>query len=207
MTLSLLVSSPSSKLRFISAEALEILLDASLSESHNYNSNITNFPVENGANISDHVSDDPIKLSLRGFITNTPIRIFGGDPGANIDDVTGGDRIKTTFLALLDIRKSRTPFTLVTGLQVYENMLFSNITFPRTPRSGLHSLEFTAELQQIQTVESRTVAIPEDQVKEGSKDQAQSTKDVRKQNTTPPSAAVEEQSSILFDVAKDAGLI
>jgi len=48
-------------------------LDATIHESHEYTNTITEFPVEKGFNISDHIIRIPEKLTMEGFITNTPI--------------------------------------------------------------------------------------------------------------------------------------
>ena len=54
-----------------------------LSESHNATNEVTEFPVEEGANISDHVRPGLKTVSLEVLITNTPIQV---DPF----QVTGG---------------------------------------------------------------------------------------------------------------------
>jgi len=50
-----------------------IELDATVRESHEYTNTLTEFPVEKGFNINDHVIRQPEKLTIEGFITNTPI--------------------------------------------------------------------------------------------------------------------------------------
>jgi hypothetical protein len=52
-----------------------IHVDATIRESHNTSSQVTEHPVEQGANVSDHVRPELEKLTLEVFITNTPIRL------------------------------------------------------------------------------------------------------------------------------------
>ena len=53
-------------------------LDVTISENHEYGSMVTEFPVEKGGNVSDHIINNPVILNMNGFITNSPVRIFGG---------------------------------------------------------------------------------------------------------------------------------
>lgn len=50
-----------------------IEFDATLSEQHTSSAQVTEHPVETGANITDHVRPMLDKVQLEGFITNTPI--------------------------------------------------------------------------------------------------------------------------------------
>lgn len=48
-------------------------LDATIHESHEYTNTVTEFPVEKGFRISDHIIRQPEKLVMEGFVTNSPI--------------------------------------------------------------------------------------------------------------------------------------
>jgi len=50
-----------------------IELDANLEETHEWSALVTESPVEDGSPVSDHVIEQPDKLSIRGFISETPI--------------------------------------------------------------------------------------------------------------------------------------
>ena len=54
-------------------ETFFIELDAAISEQHNADNTITDFAVEKGANISDHVRPQPETISIEGRVSNTPI--------------------------------------------------------------------------------------------------------------------------------------
>ena len=53
-------------------------LDATISDGHQYSNRVTKFPIESGANISDHVIQDPEVVTIKGFVTNAPVKLFGG---------------------------------------------------------------------------------------------------------------------------------
>ena len=87
-------------------------LDASLEETHSFKSKVTQFPVETGATISDYIFNEPVTVSIQGFVSNHPLE--GGEQS---------DRSALVFKHLLTIRKSRSPITIITGLKQYDNMV------------------------------------------------------------------------------------
>lgn len=56
-----------------------ITFDLILSESHSHTSEITEHPVEVGANVTDHIRPLPTVLSLELFVTNSPVSEFSGE--------------------------------------------------------------------------------------------------------------------------------
>ena len=207
MALSILAKA-TPKLEFIPKDsAIEISLDASISEGHAFNSRVSQFPVEDGSVVADNIINDPTTLDITGFITNTPVTIFLQNAANLVDDTSGGDRVKTAFDALLALRESKEPFTIVTGLKTYENMVFTSLNIPRDKSTGSTNLRFNAKVVNIEFVTSRTEALSKDTVASepaSLSDQATNTKDVGKQTTDED---IGQQSSLLFDVLKDIGLI
>jgi len=59
----------------LTAFAFEI--DAILSENHLMRSLVTSSPVEDGATIADHIILQPEEISIRGIVSNTPVKLFG----------------------------------------------------------------------------------------------------------------------------------
>lgn len=53
----------------------DIWIDVSLSETHSVSAEVTDHPVEEGANIADHIRPQPRTFSMQGFVTNTPIEV------------------------------------------------------------------------------------------------------------------------------------
>jgi hypothetical protein len=71
---------------------------------------ITQHPVQRGANITDHAYLKPSTVSIR----------FSYAPGTT--------PLSQLYTELRDLQASREPFTIVTGKRVYSNMLFKSLS-------------------------------------------------------------------------------
>lgn len=106
---------------------------------------------------------------------------------------------------LEEIWKKREPFSVVTKLKRYENMIITSLSVPRSASVG-DSLQFTATLQQVTIVKTQTIEIPAFKIASGSKARGASTASLGKQATkTPATATGEKGSSIAFAGAKKFG--
>lgn len=61
-----------------------IWIDCSVRESHGVTAQCTQFPVEDGPNISDHVRTAPETLHIEGVVTNTPIEAPKSHAGSDV---------------------------------------------------------------------------------------------------------------------------
>ncbi len=122
-------------------------LDAVLEEQHNYDSEVTEYPIESGESISDHVTLNPIRLTMRAFITQTPIQLL------NLNTILGNDLIQTALDKLIEIRNNKDVIDVVSGLKVYSDMIMYRLSIPRDRRTG-QSLQFSAEFKQIKKTAS-----------------------------------------------------
>lgn len=185
-------------------------LDAAISITHNYTSQVTQNEVEepvDGTNkINDNVVLDPEKLQITGLISEAPlslvdaIRNLGGGLLANVNPALGAatnflsselmaskeDRQQNALAQLLALRENKIPFTIVTGLRRYENMMVTNISLPQDPKLG-KSLRFSIDCVKVKIVESQTVLIPASKVSNNVKHTATSKTSGGKQSTTPAS--------------------
>ncbi|MBB4063691.1 phage baseplate protein [Gellertiella hungarica] len=112
-------------------------LSCFVSERHSSSLDITEIPIETGANITDHAVVKPKTVML---------------------DV-GGQNAAATFAALVRFQESRVPFVLVTGLKVYQNMLVKRIDADRTADFST-VLKARVELQEIILVGTAYAADP-----------------------------------------------
>jgi hypothetical protein len=64
-----------------------LYIDAAIRESHSTASQITEHPVEQGANVADHVRPELEKLTFDVYFTNTPIRL----PKSHVGTALSGD--------------------------------------------------------------------------------------------------------------------
>lgn len=92
---------------------------------------ITEIPIETGAAVTDHAYPTPKKVTLEV-----------ADEGA-----------AATFAALVRFQESRVPFTLVTGLSVFRNMLIKKIEGDRDKDSS-RILKATIDLQEVIIVDT-----------------------------------------------------
>lgn len=119
-------------------------VDVTLTESHELPSTVTEKPVEDGSNINDNVILNNAKLSIAGVLT---------------DERLGTSQFDK-WRALNDIRRLREPFTVVTSLGAYTNMIFTSISASRDV-SSVGAVFFTADLTQVRIISSETVQAPE----------------------------------------------
>lgn len=183
-----------------------LLLDANVNETHDYANDITKFPIESGSDISDHVRQEPERLTIEGFITNSPIQFLGG--------IFTGDRVKEGFEQLIKYAgydypsqadsPTATPnkftiVTVVTGLRVYSDMGIARLSIPRNSRTG-DSLRFMIELIRVRFTTSQYIIIQntseENPSAERVNDQASTKADVGKQT---PKEVNTSRAKVLFD--------
>lgn len=65
-----------------------VYFDVTTAESLGGSSDITDFPVEDNPNISDHIQPKPASFSIQCFITNEPLEDKGGQRGMTTTTVT-----------------------------------------------------------------------------------------------------------------------
>ena len=84
-------------------------LDATIDESHEWKAEATSNPVEEGAPVTDHVIEQADKLSIKGFVTDTPI----GSQSLQLQ------RSQDVFDLLHSLIKKREPMTIYTKHKIY----------------------------------------------------------------------------------------
>lgn len=147
-----------------------VVLDAVISEDHVYNSRVTNYPVEDGRIISDHIINEPVTLQITGVVSDTPLAIFAPF-----------NRSINAFNDLVEVHNRRELITVVTGIKVYTNMVITSLQVPRNIQSG-QSLTFVIDMQKVfldtsvrlilnnnSPFEKTSAPIPRDQVADANK--------------------------------------
>lgn len=150
----------------------DIVLDATIQETHDYANDVTTFPVETGADISDHIKREPERITIEGFITDTPVKFLGGAIGRSLR-IADDERVKSAFEELMSIAGYDYPaqvasvtaapntakvVDIVTGLRVYSDMVMTRLSIPRSSRTGT-TLRFTAEFTRVRFTSSEFVFI------------------------------------------------
>jgi hypothetical protein len=141
----------------------DLVLDAALTEVITLSSTITEHPIETKEAISDHIFKNPLKVKIEGYITDSPIKIFGilETPLQN----NSVDKIINSINSFLPFQKSAKPsvqayqlltslyenralLNVVTKLNAFRDMAIESISFNNDVNTG-QRLEFSAELVQV----------------------------------------------------------
>lgn len=131
-----------------------IALDVTLEEDHNDELAITQFPVLSGAVITDHSYKKPMRVTIKGGKGTS--KKLDTDTIYNPTDVPGDESLpRKIYNQLLNLQKSREPFTIVTGKRVYNNMLIRSLKVV-TNTDTENSLVVTADCQEVIIVSTKS---------------------------------------------------
>lgn len=169
-----------------------VTFDVSENETHKSTAKVTDHPIEEGANISDHVVVGPDLLTLVAWVSNTPI--------ANEAElaVLSPQRAEEAYETLRLMKNAGTTCKVLTTLRAYTSMVITSISVPRNAPLG-DAINVTVELQEIRTATSETIAAAAPRDARGSK-----SVDEGKKTTTDASAVVDAKANtILLDYLKD----
>lgn len=148
-------------------------LDCVLTEDHGFESEVTEYPVENGTAVTDHVRVKPMTLSLEFIVSDTPIGMVdvfrsGAQALENsglVETVTPSDEV---IAFLLTLQNKREPTTVVTSIRTYENMVLESLSLPRDADTG-YAVRGTAKFKQVIIVRNKRVSVPTAEPRGGKK--------------------------------------
>jgi len=140
-----------------------IELDAIISESATAVAEVTENPVEYGADINDHMIIKPMSFTVSGVVSNVNSKniSFPTDFPASFSKTTNKSQI--TWEALLKLQINRTPFTLVQGLKRYSNVVIISLSETQDVDTA-NGLFFTATLKEI--IKAGAQLVTKDQFKD-----------------------------------------
>ena len=133
----------------------DVVLDASLDETHSFTSTATSYPVESGATISDHIHNNPLRLSITGLISNNPVSGQANAGGRYIGEINRADLV---YKKLMSVWTNREPITVITALATYENMVLTGFAVPRDVRIG-DAIKVNLDFTQISIVSSTSTPL------------------------------------------------
>jgi hypothetical protein len=105
----------------------ELIFDAVVEDVHESEIEVTENPVEFGANISDHAFVLPRRVSVAGRISDISFRDRPDDPLASSITDENSTRSADAWALLNQIKDRRQPVYIDTHLQTYENMLLVSL--------------------------------------------------------------------------------
>ncbi|VGP97551.1 hypothetical protein SB5531_03348 [Klebsiella variicola] len=130
-----------------------IVFDAVTDTGIRRQADITSYPVESGAEVSDHVQIKNNTFKLSGIITETPVRL---EKDLLYSAGVNGTRISQAIQYLDKIFDSRQPITLVTEHKVYEDVILSGISYDYKSE---FAMQFDLEFEQVRLVSTATVNV------------------------------------------------
>lgn len=146
-------------------DAIEV--DATVSESHNGEVEVTEHPVEFGANITDHARPKAVMLTIEGIVSNTPLNrtqqrrkvnlgfSFSFETTTIADQIVGQPGVaEAAFAQLQAMRDNPQPITIATKYRTYESMVITSLVVPRNASTG-DAVRFTATFKQVVIVKNR----------------------------------------------------
>ena len=129
---------------FISTVELDIII----SESATATARLTENPIENGANVNDHIIIEPMTFTTAGVVSNISSSTIGQFTRAPTIFSQNNSKAKEAWEALLQLQISKTPFTLVQGLKEYNNVVILSLSESQD-KATANGLFFTASMKEI----------------------------------------------------------
>lgn len=156
-----------------------IQLDCTVSETHSRTAKVSQNEIEDGSEIADNVVLGNEKLTIEGIISEAPL------PSGDIRDIANtvtqkgfsflnkkagvlsGGLIKNAgptikrIIALIQLEnfwKNKVPFTIITGLKKYDNVIITGLEIPVDFKTG-KSLRFKIDCEVVRVVKSKKVKL------------------------------------------------
>jgi len=139
--------------------------DVIISEKHQDTLEITEHPVEIGAEIADHAWKRPAELTMEvGFSGGGSLLDFWDTSNVGL---SMGLSPEETYQKILDLQSSRQPFDVITGKRQYSNMLIRAIEVT-TDKASENVLMAVLTLRELNMTQTETVTVSSQQnMKEG----------------------------------------
>lgn len=137
-------------------------LDLILDEEHSKSAQVTENPLQDGRAISDGIFLELQEGSLTGLVTNHSVKLAEERAKqldlqdsetlmAEAENYQLENRAKQAWIDLKAVMDAKQPVTIVTSLEVYDNVAITNISTERNGDSG-DALEIKVSFRQILTV-------------------------------------------------------
>lgn len=172
-----------------------IQLDSVIQEAHDNTVQLTQNPIEKGADISDHAIVNPKKIRLNAVVTDSPL----GSAGFTqiVDSVTGlfgastpsnVTRSQQAYQQLIALMENREPIAITTRLLVYTDMVITSINV-KQDKDTSRAIFLDIEAEQVIITESEVTELSAATLPEGTtQQQASPNTDLGRQSpgTVPP---------------------
>jgi len=195
----------------------DLLLDVTIREGHSYKNDMTNYYVEDGFDIHDHVRAVPEQLTMEGFVTNSPVSFVDINTGKfhNLIRESNTNRDILAFNQLLEYGGFAIPkqpgdrvekisdaikLDIVTTLKLYTDMVITSVSFP-VDKTTDNTIKFVVEFKKINIVSSDITIINNSSELNG-KAPFIKNQNGKKIDTGVDSTKEVKQSSVLYKIGK-----
>lgn len=124
---------PPLETKLILEDGTIVRFDCELDVGHEWPVEVTEYPVEDGATISDHIVNKNASFSVTGIFSNTRLR----KPDAKGNATVTGPTQKEAYDLMQKIKDDKKVFSLLTPLGTYSNIVISNMGMPRDTGDAL----------------------------------------------------------------------
>lgn len=123
-----------------------LFLDCNLFETHQFTSEVTENPIEDGSSVVDHIINKPLQVQIEAIISSV-----SGDL----------DEAKDSFSVLNRMRSEGKLVELGTPFELYENMVITELRVINTPEITVSNgtIRFSMRLTQVKLVKSLQVTV------------------------------------------------
>lgn len=144
----------------------DLEIDAIISREPVLDSTVTQNPVEDGFPVADHVTRNPLTLSMECVFSPTPVAMFG----------QGADRSKLATAAreLQRIYIEGEPITITTPDAIYRDMVMTHAPLTRSIENG-YAYRITLDFVHVRIVRQKTEEVPEGSTSEEAEGKAGAT--------------------------------
>ena len=162
-----------------------LIPQVTIEELHTDELEITDHPVEQGSNITDHAFKHPAEITVKmgfsnspssnGSLVNAAIGLAAADNslvrtvanaieiGSNLQSALTGanpNQVNAIYAQLLSLQSSRTLVNLLTGKRIYKDMLIKGLSVLNDDKSE-NALFISVNFRQIIIVNTQTVTLPQ----------------------------------------------
>lgn len=132
----------------------DLQVDCVVDHITSFDSSVTEHPIEGGFVIADHVSRQPMKLSVTVIITPTPVSYFRIMGGSN------PDRLGEASAYFEQVHLAGEPITIVLPDRICNDMVMTSCPLPRNVQNGF-CYRLGLEFSHVTIVSQKTEEIPE----------------------------------------------
>ncbi len=192
--------------------ATTLTIDATISEGHRREAEVTSHPVEVGSEVTDNIRPKPRSLTLSGIISTAPTTWPGRATILSPDDLGAGQlsassgpdvgRALAAYRLLEDAFTGGYLLTVQTGLDRYQNLAIKSVEFPKEPGTG-RDLNFKLDLEEVLFAVSQTTQVPASAI--ATKKVAQQAAPRRARGMQPTRKPTQAEAARKQAVAKAAG--